>query len=153
MKNTLTTLCILLFTLFLISCQNEKVNIPKTMKNKVKKHLEDQAFKKNATIEFYEFDLIEYRPVTQKRFDSIRWSFIRTEINYFSKMSRNKSEIANNYAESAKLYAVLGSKTLMDMKKEDGLKTLDEAIAYNDSAKYYLRLDTIIQKRLDSLSN
>lgn len=105
--------------LIFISCKSEYEKNLTSMSEQFKQHLEDEAFKNNATIEYLVFEPIKYDTVTEKEYYNRLLSLYDQEFDRHKKivdLNSLKREQVINFAKLAKL---AGDKNEIEEAKRD----------------------------------
>lgn len=145
-----TTIVLFLFLFAFTSCENnsQKVDISENIKLSVKKIFEDAAFKENGTVEFFDFDFVDYSKVSKNDLDSYRLALIGNESQNLQKRINILLQQAKANEKLAIQMGVLGQRDLLENYKEDALKSINESIALNDTLKVNVKLDSTIREKI-----
>lgn len=141
----------ILFLLVLCSCQPDQNKLREDLRvefeNKVKKAIEDQAFKENTKLKLYEFRVLTVDTVSQLSVDSQYRYKALERITFYSKMLENSTSLVKINQSQARLYMEMGSKSLAQNALDESGEYLDKASVYRDSMLYYSRIDSLLKKK------
>lgn len=138
---------ILLFST-LVGCKSATENNLIKMKASVEKSLNDNAFKENYKLNIMELKAISYDTVSENMLDTLLLIKYSDKMDHFLKLTELTLDQARDQGKNMRLYAMINSKTLTDMAKEDFDKLMEEAQNYQDSIKFYSDIDSITRNRI-----
>lgn len=127
---------------------NKKESDIKKMADIAKRSLEDYAFKENSKIDFIEFKTIKCDTIDENVLLSSNRGRLLDQVEYFTKMRRLEMDNLKLSNQQIKLYAMLGSQTLMDIEKDKAKELLKKSQDLSDSIKFYLNKDSLIEKKI-----
>jgi hypothetical protein len=118
------------------------------MKESAEGRIRDYAFKENMTLSLLEMKAIDYDTISENHLDTLRILKCTEKMDNFKKLFDSNMELVRINMEQAKLSGMIGSKTLLNMEKEEAQKYLKEAEKCRDSILYYHILDSLTRIKI-----
>lgn len=148
-----TNILIFMFMFIAFGCTNHTKRNTQIMEDEFKKSLTDKAFQSNSKLEIFELKSLGYDSVNENHLDTLKIIQASNQFSKFQELSNINLDLSNSHIKMANIYLSLGDNTLTDMYIEDAQKDAKKAKEYRDSMAKYIKIDSLIRRRILSRKN
>lgn len=119
-------LIIILAAIIAVSCTDKYQSNLNMMGASVKQFIEDNAFKENGKVVFYDFSAISYDTIPSLYIDTLNSIKLSEKLEKLEQYQEALSELVRKETDLMKLYGSLGMGELTEMKRGDALENIEK---------------------------